>query len=68
MEQIFAKKVCKNCKETFYTSKAGCDKEYCPHCKADYVDEGLLEKEFEHELNEKEWIDLASVLNKTDRS
>jgi len=68
MEQIFTKKVCQKCNESFYTSKTGYEEEYCPACKASDLEEGLLDSGLDKEIKEKEeWINLKTILNDTDK-
>ncbi|HLR54823.1 MAG TPA: hypothetical protein VK078_08875 [Pseudogracilibacillus sp.] len=67
MEQIFTKKVCQKCNESFYTSKTGYDEEYCPACKASELEEDLLDSELDKEIKEEEWINLKTFLDDTDK-
>lgn len=71
MEELFDKKICKNCSTPFYTTKDTCKAEYCIPCKVSVYhqfrktsecDEKAIYQELKENEGQKLWVDLENFM------
>lgn len=65
MENLFEKKICKNCKKEFYTSKTANTMILCPICKTNHkIDKDKLNLDLKQKAAAHTWVNLDQLLKK----